>query len=207
MSSTRKSRNKSNKSKPGKRTGKGRFHNREVLLELQLIRTYPKQVVLEAWIPATPIKLTTTVTTGLIANASSVSSAFVSNFATRFGSTFVEYRFIRAKWKLRFFSSNNPGVVHFWVDDKSNAAPTLNEALQRATTVCSAADIGGKSVQKWVCADPLDLQYIAIGAAAVNVTTFKSYTNFTNFGSSIVATDYLEIEPEFQVQFRGLQTG
>jgi hypothetical protein len=127
----------------------------------------------------------------------------ISSFATRFGSTFVEYRVVRAKVKLRLFSSTNPGVLQFWYDEKSGATPTLAEANERAVLTLSAAAIDRSPTLAWTAADPLDLQYNAIN---VNYTpvTFKVYTNNANFGSSIVATDYLELQVFYQLQFRGL---
>jgi len=186
-----------------RKAGSRTFKQKERELELTLIRTYPRQAVWEVWLPGSPVKLTTTVTTGLIAQSLPVSSASVAGFATRFGSTFVEYRIVRAHWRVRFFSSTNPGVIQFWIDEKSNAAPTLAEAQERYTLTCSAASIDTQPMLKWICSDPLDLQYLAISATA-NVSSFKSFTNNAQFGSSIVATDYVEIEPEFQFQFRGL---
>jgi hypothetical protein len=144
------------------------------------------------------------VTTGLIAFVFNVSSGNIQSFATRFGSTFVEYRIIRAKFQIRLFSSTNPGVLQFFIDEKSQSSPTLAEALERATLVVNASAVDQRPILKWVCADPLDLQYSATGTAAVSAT-FKCYSNNTNFGSSIVATDYFVVEPMFQVQFRGLQ--
>jgi len=176
----------------------------EKIMELSLIRTYPHQVAWQVWLPGTPTKFTTTVTTGLIAGVINVVSTSITSFATRFSQTFVEYRMIRAIFRIRLFSSTNPGVLQFWVDEKSNATPILAEAQERATLISSAAAVDKTPVLKWVSADPLDLQYIATSASAT-LATFKVFTNNTNFGSSIVATDYLEVEPVFEVQFRGLQ--
>jgi len=176
----------------------------EKIMELSLIRTYPHQVAWQVWLPGTPTKFTTTVTTGLIAGVINVVSTSITSFATRFSQTFVEYRMIRAIFRIRLFSSTNPGVLQFWVDEKSNATPILAEAQERATLISSAAAVDKTPVLKWVSADPLDLQYIATSASAT-LATFKVFTNNTNFGSSTVATDYLEVEPVFEVQFRGLQ--
>ncbi len=195
---------KSRSKKPVKGRNPSNFRGKEAQLELSLIRTYPKQAVWETWLPGAPTKLVTTVTTGVIASTLPVSATSITSFTTRFASTFVEYRIIRAHWRLRFFSSTNPGVIQFWIDEKSASAPTLAEAQERATRICSASGTNLTPSVSWVCADPLDLQYIAT-SAATTVASFKSYTNNANFGSSIVATDYLEVEPEFQVQFRGLQ--
>jgi len=173
-------------------------------LEVKLIRSYPNQAVWQVWIPGTPTKFTTTVTTGVIAGTSIVNITNISAFATRFSSTFVEYRIIRARFRVRLFSSTNPGVLHFWIDEKTTSAPTLAEATERATLVVSASAIDRQPELSWTAADPVDLAYNGT-STALNSATFKVYSNNANFGSSIVATDYLEIEPMFELQFRGLQ--
>jgi len=176
---------------------------KEKILELTLIKTYPRQVVWETWLPATPVKVTTTVTTGAIAVNLLCNTGAISNFATRFGNTFVEYRMIRIRMQIRFFSSTNPGVIQFWYDEKQTGSPTPNDASERAVLTCSAASVDRQPMLKWICSDTLDLQYSDIGALVTPVT-FKAYSDNVNFGSSIVATDYFELEPEFQYQFRGL---
>jgi len=178
---------------------------KEKILELALIKTYPNQVVWETWLPGTPIKVTTTVTTGAIGVINSVQANNVAAFATRFTSTFVEYRMIRAKWKVRLFSATNPGVLQIWIDEKSTAAPLLAEAQERAVQIISASSVDTRPMLKWISSDPLDLQYIATTTVNIPLATFKMFSNNTNFGASVVATDYCEIEPFYQFQFRGLQ--
>jgi len=187
-----------------KKTNKRTLKQREKDLELSLIPTYPKQVCWQVWLPALPGKLVTTVTTGVITSAYQITTSQIQSFATRFGSTFVEYRIIRAVFSIRLFSSTNPGVLQFWIDEKSTATPTLAEAEERAVLSISASSTDLNPYLKWVCADPLDLQYQPI-ATVITLATFKTFTNNANFGSSVVATDYLEVVPEFQLQFRGLQ--
>jgi len=192
------------KQKQIKKNPKNSKKQKEKVLELALIRTYPHQVTWQVWLPGTPMKFTTTVTTGQIAGRLQVEAANVTAFATRVGSLFVEYRIIRAIFKIRLFSSTNPGVLQFWVDEQSSAVPTLAEANERAVLICSAAAVDKALSLKWVAADPLDLQYTPIAITNIVPSTFKVFTNNANFGSSIVATDYLEVEPVFQFQFRGL---
>jgi hypothetical protein len=171
---------------------------------ISLVPSYPKQVVWQSWLPAAPRKLTTTVTTGLIADAYTVSFGIPTNFATRFGSTWVEARVVRAKFAVRMFSSTNSGVLRFWYDEKLASAPTLVEAQERAMLSVNASDITVRSAPEWTCTDITDLGYLSVSAPATKVT-FKSYTDNANFGSSIIALDYCEICPEVLVQFRGLQ--
>jgi hypothetical protein len=192
----------SKKNKVGNRKAGARVH--EKTLELSLIRTYPGQAVWQVILPAEPLKFTTTVTTGVIASIYEVSASNITNFGGRFGSTFVEYRIIRAKFHIRVFSSTNPGVIQFWIDEKSMSTPTLAEARERATLIVPASAVDDRPLIKWVCGDTLDLQYVAIGATT-NPSTLKFYTDNANFGSSIVASDYFIVEPLFEFQFRGLQ--
>jgi hypothetical protein len=171
---------------------------------LSLVKSYPRQVVWDVWLPLNPIKLTTTVTTGLIANAIPIIQTAIASFAARFGATFVEYRMVQAKMEIRMFSSNNPGVLQFWFDEKSAANPSLVEAAERYVLSINSSDIVSKKSLMWTARDVTDLAYTAIGTAVTPVT-FKTYTNNANFGSSIVATDYCEIEGAIRFQFRGLQ--
>jgi hypothetical protein len=105
---------------------------------------------------------------------------------------------------MRLFSSTNPGVLQCWVDEQSTSTPVLAQAQERATLIFNASAIDQKPCLKWVAGDPADLAYIPLGTVTTPAT-FKVFSNNANFGSSIVATDYLIIEPEFQLQFRGLQ--
>jgi hypothetical protein len=200
--STQRSRNaKPLRAVRGKKTTVKKNAIQELIL---LVPSYPKQVVWQSWLPAAPRKLTTTVTTGLIADAYVVSFGIPTNFATRFGSTWVEARVVKARFSVRMFSSTNTGVLRFWYDEKLASAPTLAEAQERAILSINASDITSRPQAQWVCTDIGDLGYLSIGSPATKVT-FKSYTDNANFGSSIVALDYCEIIPEVLVQFRGLQ--
>lgn len=170
----------------------------------RLVPSYPKQVCWDVTLPGVPAKSTTVVTTGLIAGTYAISSAAIQAFATRFGSTFVEFRIVSARLKVKFFSSTNPGVIQMWYDEKVTSVPTLVEAQERYIVSASASQVDRPVSLMWVAQDPLDLQYLPIGTVT-QVCTFKLYTNNANFGSSIVATDYCETESDIRIQFRGLQ--
>jgi hypothetical protein len=170
----------------------------------QLVPSYPRQVVWQSWLPAAPRKLTTTVTTGVIADAYVVSFGIPNSFATRFGSTWVEARVVKARFAIRMFSSANTGVIRFWYDEKLASAPTLVEAQERAILTVSASNITATPQPQWVCNDITDLGYLSISSPATKVT-FKSYTDNANFGSAVAVVDYCELLPEVLVQFRGLQ--
>jgi len=171
---------------------------------LALTKSYPNQIVTQMWLEANPVKLTTTVTTGVIANGYAIASSSLAAFATKFGSTFVEYRIVRAKLQTRNFSSTNPGIMNEWIDEKVTSVPTLAESKERATLVFSSSSVGQAKQIDWICTDLLDLQFIDIGTSTT-VATFKQYTDNANYGASAVATDYCEIGGKFLVQFRGLK--
>lgn len=173
-------------------------------LEIALIPSYPKQKCWDVWLPSLPVKSTTIVTSGVIALSYSLSNTNLQSFNTRFASTFDEYRIVQARMRIRFFSSTNPGVLQVWFDEKVAAAPSLAQAQERYIASLSCASVDKNYQTTWTSADPLDLQYVQVGVTATPAY-FKMYTDNANFGSSIVATDYFEVEGEFRVQFRGLQ--
>lgn len=102
------------------------------------------------------------------------------------------------------FSSINPGVLQVWMDEVNSGSPTLAEARERATLIISASAVSARPVLKWTNGDTDNLKYVNTSTPS-GIAYLKVYTDNVNFGSSLVATDYLEIEPEFQLQFRGLQ--
>lgn len=163
---------------------------------------FPGQVVKQFTCEGTPVLLTTTVTTGVIAQQYVVQAGQITNFATRFGALFEEYRIVHCKIKLKNFSSTNPGLFTHWFDEKDANAPTAAEALQKSKFQFSCASPSPHTMN-WTARDPLDLQYISIGTTNTTVVSYKIYTDTATYGSSAVATPYAQITSEFTVQFRG----
>lgn len=154
-------------------------------------------------IPLTPILLTSTVTTGVISTILPIRASQIFNFAARFGTTFEEYRIVRAQIKIQNFSSTNSGVFTHWIDEKDFVtAPTAAEAQQKSDRRFSCASPSPHSLE-WRARDPLDLQYIDIGTSSTILAAYKIYTDSPNFGSSPVVTPYAEITGKFWIQFRG----
>jgi hypothetical protein len=168
-----------------------------------LLQAYNGQLVKQFKVEATPLTVLTTVTTGVIAQVFAVKASNVANFATRFGALFEEYRIVKAKFTFKCFSSTNPGLFIHWVDEKQTANPTSAEALQKSVKSFPASS-PSPHVLTWIANDPLDLQYVDIGTTSTELCTYKVYTDNTLFGSSIVATAYGTVFPEFWIQFRGL---
>jgi hypothetical protein len=198
-------RNRSRKAKPfravrGKKTS---VKKNEKKLEIQLVPSFARQVCWDTWLPGLPVKATTTVTTGVIAASYVINKSNLQGFATRFASTFDEYRIVQARFLFRMFSSVNPGTIMIFIDENSTGVPVLAEAQERFIINPSASDVGRTHQLSWTAADPQDLLYNPL-ATGFTPATMKVYTDNANFGSSIVATDYFEMNAFFRIQFRGL---
>ncbi len=149
-------------------------------------------------------KLTTTVTTGQIASVVTITSALITNFVARFPG-FEEFRIVKAKIIITMFSSTNPGRVILYADPDDNTTPTLQLARNHRSMMMGASDVTSPFVMSYTPHDLQKLNYTQVGAADAAIGYFKFFTNNTNLGSSIVATDYLDYSVELTVQFRGYQ--
>jgi hypothetical protein len=172
---------------------------------LQLHPAFPGQYITAMTIPGTTLPLTTTVTTGVIASAYACDpTTTVTSWAARFGSTFKEYRVIKALLKIKQFSSTLPGQMNAWVDETLTTAPTSFQALEyQGVTTFAAGNNERTHIVKWVPHSTTELAYVPIATASTNAT-YKIYTDNANYGSSIVATAYCTTQVLFTIQFRGL---
>jgi len=148
---------------------------------------------------------TTVVTTGLIAVALPLDKTRIQGFATRFGSTFDEYRILSCILKIRSLNVSS-GVSRFWFDEKSNATPSSTDASERVGLTIPNNSSNGRTVTSmtWKARDLLDLQYTAIGTTATPAY-FKIYTSNAGYSSPIAVTDLWLIEYHMVFEFRGLQ--
>jgi hypothetical protein len=158
-------------------------------------------------LPGTPSLLTTTVTTGVISNSANLSTGNISGFATRFGSTFDEYRILGCDVIMRPVAAST-GVTVAFFDEKSSSVPTSSDAANRiGLRLCNsnASSNGESTVMKWRARDLVDLQYTAIGTG-VTPCYFKVYTDAATWGAPIAATNLWIVEPMFIVEFRGIKS-
>lgn len=173
--------------------------------ELSDSPAYAGQVVVKIKLPSSATKLTTTVTTGVVASAIQVSSAQLLGFATRFGSTFDEYRIVGINARVIPLGPN-AGIMKCWFDEKSTSAPTANESLEKTAVSVSLNNAHSSSrLQIWRARDLLDLQFTAIGSAVTPVT-FKQYTDNAFWGSSVAVTDVATVQFDCLVEFRGVKS-
>lgn len=153
----------------------------------------------------TPTLLTFTVTTGVIASAIGIDISHVTGFGARFGSTFDEYRILKAQLNVIPVGANS-GISKFWFDEKSTSSPTLLESQERQTmTIPNTNGSRSRQRMKWRARDLLDLQYTATGTAVTPVT-FKTYSDLANYGAPATAEKAWLIEYYITFEFRGLKS-
>jgi hypothetical protein len=184
-----------------------RASNFSVKRELSDSTAYSGQQVFRARLTATNSLLSTTITTGVIAQAYTVSAGSITGFTTRFGSTFDEYRILGVKIRIRPLSAAT-GVSAMWFDEKVTSSPTINEATERTVVLYSNSNASSKTNidLTWNARDLLDLQYTAIGTTSVVPVTFKIYTDVSNYGAPATVTPVWIVEPVFMVEFRGVKS-
>jgi hypothetical protein len=151
--------------------------------------------------------LSTTITTGVISSAYPVEASEIVGFATRFGSTFDEYRILGADVRVTPVSAST-GVSKMWFDEKSPSAPTSNESQERTVVPLANTNAMASSRKtfRWRARDLLDLQYTAIGTTSVNPVSFKVYTDNALYGAPVAVTNLWLIEPVMIIEFRGLKS-
>ncbi len=193
------------KSKRSAKSGR-QMRSLQVARELSDTDAYVGQQRSTLRLEGTPQLLSTTVTTGVIANVTTLGPVNITGFATRFGSTFDEYRILGADIRITPVSAS-AGVSKCWIDEKSNSTPTANESQERTSWPLANTNANSKSqtIVKWRARDLLDLQYTSVGSNS-QPAYFKLYTDSATWGAPIVVTQLWLIEPTFIVEFRGIKS-
>ncbi len=149
-------------------------------------------------------KITTTVTTGVIAQATAIQAALMPNFASRFV-LFDEYLIESFKLQVDTCSSNLSGLLNFWFEPNtaSNATPTATDAKQNRTLTFAAGsnqkthtlffNPRNSATQIW---NPITTTNTPIGY-------LKVYTNTVDYAASTVATDYAVLTGVMRIALRG----
>jgi len=171
--------------------------------DLELHPTFKGQPVYSVAVPAIPVKLTQTVTTGVVSSVLLVSSASIQDFATRFATLFTEYRIISVVFSVNLFSSTQPGLALSWIEEKDFSAPTAGEAAERGVKRFALGANQMPHHFRWLVSDPFDLQFRDSDSAAQSVAAFKVYSDNATYGSGITAADIGLISASFTFQFRG----
>ncbi len=165
----------------------------------QMLPAYPGQPTFAVSIQSIPIKLTTTVitsVTGLDHDILQLSTALFD--------VFEEYRCVGADVAVEMFSSVNPGILKFWIDENTSATPTSTAALQAVGRSVNMSSVDKIHKLSWRPSDPTDLGYSV--STNVNPAYLKFYTDNAFFGAPIVVTAVACATVTLHLQFRGMAT-
>jgi hypothetical protein len=162
---------------------------------------YPGQPTTTLVIQATPQVLSTTVTTGVIANQTTLGAAIIPNFATRF-LAFEQFRIVKVKAKVENFAVTNPGLGNSWFDSDAAFTPNASRTENALAKRFPFSKPSGHELS-YVPHDPSEQGWSLVSNATGNIGNHYLYTDNANYGSSIVATAYALLQFELTVQFRG----
>ncbi len=155
-------------------------------------------------VPIAPIFFT--VTAASLASAAAINSSLIPTFSTRFGSTFVEYRLLGMRARLRMSEPGTAtaGIAAFYLDEKSASAPTLVSTLDHVRLEVSLVTQSNDKIYEidWKANDLLDVEWTPIGTVSTPVW-LKGYTDAANFGAA--GTIQYVLTGAVRLQFRGLQ--
>lgn len=152
-------------------------------------------------IQSQPKLLTTTVTTGVVADSVAFDpTSEITGWATRFQSLWKEYRVVCVDVEVSLFSSSNSGLILMWVGTTSGV-PSSTNALDAFALKFNASAVDVRHRLKWVPSDPADLDY-NLTSVSSTPAYFKLYTDSGNFGSPIAVTVLGLISFAYHVQFR-----
>lgn len=188
--------------RPGKSNNKLKLWN-EVVAVSSLSSTLGSSVK-TIKIPFNSVPLSSVITTGLIAYEGQISPVtVVGNWATRFGTTFDEYRVICARIELHPVGIYT-GETAFFLAETSLGTPTLFEVNQRMIKLINNnVQVNSGTALKWRAVDlSSDLQWRDI-TTGYNGCRYYVYTDTANFGAPAVATLLWIVRGVLTIQFRG----
>lgn len=154
-------------------------------------------------LPGAPSMLTNTVTTGLLAFSYSVNPVGgVAGWSTRFGSTFDEWRLASVVFEIIPVGLNVGVTSFFW--SENSISVTLTEADERSATWIKNNEQRPKNLRmRWRNQDYTDASFRNV-STGFNDVYFYAYTDATNMGAPVTATNLFVLRPVFYVQFRGI---
>jgi len=165
---------------------------------------YKGQNVIRVVIPHAVGILTTTVTSGLIANSNVLNLADLANSAD-FASTWDEWRLVAVEVEM-YCLTVSTGVTRFWFDDQDTSAPTVAEAVARPgiTLPNNSAAAPTKHVMKWFATDDIDYAWNLTSSPSINTVSFKVYTDSAIFGAPTAVTNLWTYVFHATFDFRGI---
>lgn len=162
---------------------------------------YPANVGLD--VPFTPNPVA--ITAGSVTVNQNLDLSQINAFASRFASLFREYCIVGARVEIRLnvMSASAQGVVKAWIDEDSAAAPTLSNALNRATLDIAlvGAPIDKVYVINWKPLDYLDLDWTDTGTTFT--PAFLKLYGTTSTGLAAASAGQLIVTGTLAFCFRG----
>lgn len=167
---------------------------------------YRGQPVAVMDLPCASYILSTTATTGVIANNFQLNVGSILNFTTRYGAAFSEYAIIGCEFKIRPLAAST-GVSAFWFDDTITTAPTLNESMGRIAEKKSNTNASPQSAfsMYWKARQLTDLTFNSTSTSYTAVN-FKVYTDNANYNAPVTAAPMWLIQPVVKIILRGLKS-
>jgi len=132
-------------------------------------------------------------------------TTLVRGWATRFDDTFDEYVVTNVAVRIRPLTTST-GVTRFWFSDVGVSAATANAASERTAITLANTQTQQKSVvtMRYKVRDFTQVSYEGTSNSPPGSVNFFVYTDNTNWGAPVTATQLWMIEPEIIVEFRGI---
>lgn len=148
--------------------------------------------------------LSTTVTTGLIANEYGISIGNVGAFS-RFSNLFDEYRIVSCRIELIPMGIYT-GDTAFFFAERTLGTPTPTEANQRhCRRLKNNIQASRNPTMRWSNKDFTDASWSSTGTTVTPVY-FYTYTDGANFGAPITVNQLWNNTMTLVMQFRGLKS-
>ncbi len=149
-------------------------------------------------------KLTTTVSSGVVANSYAIEAARMDNFSTRFQG-FDEYRIESVLIRINCCSSAVTGLMNIWVEPNiaASATPTAGDAKANKTLTFAN---GANQKTHTIVYNPknsVTQDWNDINQPNEPIGYLKAFTNNSDFGSPVTAIDVAVVTGVFRVWFRG----
>ncbi len=149
-------------------------------------------------------KVTSTVTTGVIAFTQSIEAGLVSSFGSRFDA-YDEYLIEWFELRVDTCSSNLSGLLNVWIeaDATNTGTPTATNAKQNKTLTFAAGANQRTHKLRYNPRNPVTQKWTPTGTTNASIGNVKVYTNTTDFAASTVATDYAVLTGTMGIWLRG----
>jgi hypothetical protein len=142
---------------------------------------------------------------GGVTSVTPIDGTIVDNFVTRFTSLFKEACVVGVRFEIRPNNVVNPAGIALWyIDEKSNAAPTIAAATDapHIDALVSATESPSCHLLSWKPHDFLDLEW-SLCSAIATPAWLKCFASSTNTGTTGTTTTTFQLTGAIRLAFRG----